>query len=248
MSPFQFQQLFTEWAGVRPEVFLRFINVQHTKQLLSSSLSTLFCTADKKELTEKGRPHDHCVKIEVMTPREYKNEGEQLTINYSFSTSRFGYVLIASTYKGICYMGFSDDDEIALIELQHRFPKASFTPQTDEIQKNALHIFTEDQSKVAHITLHLKATDFQLKVWETLLNIPLGNLTTYGTIARSIHKPKASRAVGTAIGRNPIAFLIPCHRVIPSTGAIGSYMWGTVRKTAIIGWEASKIDNEKALA
>ena len=114
LSPFQFQQLFTEWVGVHPEVFLHFINAQHTKQLLSSSLTTLFCTAHKKELTETGRPHGHCVKIEVMTPREYKNEGEHLTINYSFSTSRFGYVLIASTYKGICYMGFSDDDEIAL--------------------------------------------------------------------------------------------------------------------------------------
>ncbi|EDO25472.1 predicted protein [Nematostella vectensis] len=154
----------------------------------------------------------------------------------------FGNILIASTYKGICYMGFSDNKQIAFSELENRFPKATFIEQTDQIQQDALKVHTHDWNRINCIKLHLKGTDFQLKVWEALLKIPTGNLTTYGTIAKVIQKPKAARAVGTAIGNNPIAFLIPCHRVIQSTGALGGYMWGTTRKTAIIGWEASKIE------
>ncbi len=242
LSPFHFQRLFTDWAGVSPKKFLQFISIQHAKKILTNSQSTLFETADKTGLSGTGRLHDLFVKIEGMTPGEYKNKGENLSINYSFSGSEFGDILVASTHKGICYMGFSDDKEIAFSELQIRFPKASFIQQTDEIQQNALQIYTQDWSKIDKIKLHLKGTDFQLKVWEALLKIPIGNLATYGNIANAIQKPNASRAVGTAIGNNPIAFLIPCHRVIQSTGVFGGYMWGTTRKTAIIGWEASKTD------
>ena len=233
LSPFHFQRIFTDWAGVSPKKFLQYISVQHAKQILNNSQSTLFETAYKTGLSGTGRLHDLFVKIEGMTPGEYKNKGESLTINYSFAESLFGRILVASTYKGICYMGFS--------ELVKRFPKASFIQQTDDIQQNALQIYTQDWSKINKIKLHLKGTDFQLKVWETLLKIPTGNLVTYGSIAKAIQKPNASRAVGTAIGNNPIAFLIPCHRVIQSTGMVGGYMWGTTRKTAIIGWEASKV-------
>jgi len=218
LSSFHFQRLFTDWAGVSPKKFLQYISVQHAKQILNNSESTLFDTAYQTGLSGTGRLHDLFVKIEGMTPGEYKNKGENLSIKYSFSESLFGRILIASTHKGICYMGFSDDKQIAL------------------------QIYTQDWSKINKIKLHLKGTDFQLKVWETLLRIPTGNLATYGTIAKEIQKPKASRAVGTAIGGNPIAFLIPCHRVIQSTGVFGGYMWGTTRKTAIIGWEASKIN------
>lgn len=242
LSPFHFQRLFTDWAGVSPKKFLQFISVQHAKQILNNSQSTLFETAYKTGLSGTGRLHDLFVKIEGMTPGEYKNKGENLTIKYSFTQSKFGNILVASTHKGICYMGFSDDREIAFSELQKRFAKASFIQQTDEIQQNALQIYSQDWSKINKIKLHLKGTDFQLKVWEALLKIPTGNLATYGNIAKSIEKPNASRAVGTAIGNNPIAFLIPCHRVIQSTGIFGGYMWGTTRKTAIIGWEASKIN------
>ncbi|MEP5363012.1 MAG: methylated-DNA--[protein]-cysteine S-methyltransferase [Reichenbachiella sp.] len=240
LSPFHFQKMFTDWAGVSPKKFLQFISVQHAKQVLHNSQSTLFEVAYKTGLSGTGRLHDLFVNIEGMTPGEFKNKGENLTINYSFSESIFGLILIASTNKGICYMGFSDDNQIAFSELKMRFPKASFIQQTDEIQQNALKIYTQDWSKIKKIKLHLKGTNFQLKVWEALLKIPAGNLTTYGNIANLIQKPKASRAVGTAIGNNPIAFLIPCHRVIQSTGIFGGYMWGTTRKTAIIGWEASK--------
>ncbi len=240
LSPFHFQRLFTDWAGVSPKKFLQFISIQHAKIILNNSQSTLFETAYKTGLSGTSRLHDLFVKIEGMTPGEYKNKGENLTINYNFAKSKFGRILVASTHKGICYMGFSDNEEIAFSELQKRFPKASFMQQTDEIQHNALQIYTQDWSEINKIKLHLKGTDFQLKVWEALLKIPTGNLTTYGNIAKSIKKPNASRAVGTAIGNNPIAFLIPCHRVIQSTGVFGGYMWGTTRKTAIIGWEASQ--------
>jgi AraC family transcriptional regulator of adaptative response/methylated-DNA-[protein]-cysteine methyltransferase len=240
LSPFYFQKMFTDWAGVSPKKFLQFISVQHAKNILSNSQTTLFETAYKTGLSGTGRLHDLFVKTEGMTPGEYKNKGESLTINYSFTNSQFGNILVASTQKGICYMGFSDDKQIAFFELEKRFPKANFIQQTDEIQQNALKIYTQDWSKINKIKLHLKGTDFQLKVWEALLKIPTGNLATYGNIANLIQKPKASRAVGTAIGNNPIAFLIPCHRVIQSTGVFGGYMWGTTRKTAIIGWEAAK--------
>lgn len=240
LSPFHFQKMFTDWAGVSPKKFLQFISVQHSKKILNNSQTTLFETAYKTGLSGTGRLHDLFVKIEGMTPGEYKNKGDKLTINYSFAESLFGRILVASTHKGICYMGFSDDKQISFLELEERFPKANFIQKKDEIQQNALQIYTQDWSKINKIKLHLKGTDFQLKVWETLLKIPTGNLATYGNIANLIQKPKASRAVGTAIGNNPIAFLIPCHRVIQSTGVIGGYMWGTTRKTVIIGWEASK--------
>ncbi|UBM59507.1 methylated-DNA--[protein]-cysteine S-methyltransferase [Marinilongibacter aquaticus] len=248
LSPFHFQRLFTDWAGVSPKKFLQYISVQHAKQILQNAESTLFETAHRTGLSGTGRLHDLFVKIEGMTPGEYKNKGENLSINYSFSDSPFGRLLLASTHKGLCYMGFEDAAENAFSELVKRFPKAHFIEQKDEFQKNALQIYSRDWSKIDQIKLHLKGTDFQLKVWEALLKIPSGNLTTYGHIAQSIDKPTASRAVGTAIGQNPIAFLIPCHRVIQSSGLLGGYMWGHTRKAAIIGWEAAKTEKAKAWA
>lgn len=239
LSPFHFQQLFTDWAGVNSKEFLRYISVQHAKQVLDYSQFPLAETVFKSRLSGRGKLHDLFVKIERMTPEEYKNNGEKLSINYSFSESLFGNVLVASTHKGICYLSFADDEQLAISALEKRFPKAVFIQHTDDIQQNALQVFTQDWSNINTIILHLKGTDFQLKVWEALLKIPMGNLTTYGTIAALIQKPKAARAVGTAIGSNPVAFLIPCHRVIQSSGVIGGYMWGTTRKTALIGWEAA---------
>jgi AraC family transcriptional regulator of adaptative response/methylated-DNA-[protein]-cysteine methyltransferase len=139
-------------------------------------------------------------------------------------------------------MAFADDDAQALSALQHNFPNAQYRQVLDLIQQNALYIFTHDWSKLHEIKLHLKGSDFQLKVWETLLKIPNGKLTTYGAIAQKIDRPKAVQAVGTAVGDNPVAFLIPCHRVIQSTGLLGGYHWGTSRKTAMIGWEAARAE------
>ena len=141
-------------------------------------------------------------------------------------------------------MAFADDEQQALQELQQNFANAQFRQVVDIIQQNALYIFTQDWKKINQVKLHLKGTDFQIKVWDTLLKIPMGRLATYGSIAEEINNPKASRAVGSAIGDNPVAFLIPCHRVIQSTGTIGQYHWGSTRKTMMIGWEAAKINAE----
>ncbi|EZH73191.1 cysteine methyltransferase [Aquimarina atlantica] len=242
ISPFHFQRLFTDWVGVSPKKFLQYTSLEYAKNILKDQQTTLFDAAYETGLSGTGRLHDLFIKIEGMTPGEYKNGGQNLDINYSYAESPFGKMLVASTSKGICHMTFADDDN-AFTALQQRFPKAKFTQIVDRSQQNALFIFTKDWRKLSQIKLHLKGTDFQLKVWETLLKIPKGGLTTYGTIANHIHKPKASRAVGTAIGSNPVAFLIPCHRVIQSTGDLGQYHWGSTRKTAIIGWEAAKINS-----
>ena len=242
LSPFHFQRLFSEWAGTSPKKFLQYTSIEYAKKLLKENQATLFETAYETGLSGTSRLHDLFINIEGMTPAEYKNGAKDLHINYSFAESPFGNILVASTQKGICYMAFANDEPTAFSVMQSHFPNASFNRKLDLIQQNALFIFKNDWSKLNQIKLHLKGTDFQLKVWETLLKIPMGQLSTYGTIAQQIEKPNASRAVGTAIGSNPVAFLIPCHRVIQSTGTLGGYMWGNTRKTAIIGWEGAKIN------
>ncbi len=242
LSPFHFQKLFTDWAGTSPKKFLQYISVEYAKSLLKEKQATLFDTAHETGLSGTGRLHDLFINIEGMTPAEYKNGGKGLSVNYSFAESPFGNIIVASTQKGVCYLAFSDDELQAFDNLQNHFPNADFRQMTDRIQQNALFIFSRDMSRLNEVKLHLKGTDFQLKVWQALLKIPMGKLSTYGKIAEDVSNPNASRAVGTAIGSNPVAFLIPCHRVIQSTGIFGGYMWGNTRKTAIIGWEASKIN------
>ena len=242
LSPYHFQRLFTDWAGVSPKKFLQYITVEYAKKMLKEEKATLFDAAFEAGLSGTGRLHDLFINIEGMTPGEYKNGGQHLSINYSFAESPFGNILVASTSRGICYMSFADDEMQALQGLQNRFPNASYRQMVDLLQQNVLYIFTHDWSKLHQIKLHLKGTEFQLKVWEALLKIPMGRLSTYGSIARQIEMPRASRAVGSAVGDNPVAFLIPCHRVIQSTGVFGQYHWGNIRKTAMIGWEAAQTD------
>jgi AraC family transcriptional regulator of adaptative response/methylated-DNA-[protein]-cysteine methyltransferase len=245
LSPYHFQRLFTEWAGVSPKKFLQYISVEHAKEVLQDQRATVYDAAFEAGLSGTGRLHDLFVSIEGMTPGEFRNGGADLEINYSFAESPFGAMLVASTAKGICYMAFVEEAAVsgepaAFADLRARFPNARLRQMTDLIQQNALYIFTQDWSRLSEIRLHLKGTDFQLKVWETLLKIPMGGLTTYKDIARQLGNPQASRAVGSAVGDNPVAFLIPCHRVIQSTGIIGQYHWGATRKTAMIGWEAAR--------
>lgn len=242
LSPFHFQRLFSEWAGTSPKKFLQYTSLEYAKKLLQENQATLSETAYETGLSGTSRLHDLFVTIEGMTPAEYKNGGRNLAINYSFAESPFGNMLVASTEKGICFMGFAEDEANGFLALKEKFPHAHFSRKLDLIQQSALFIFQNDWSKLSEIKLHLKGTDFQLKVWETLLKIPMGQLSTYGTVANQIEKPNASRAVGTAIGSNPVAFLIPCHRVIQASGALGGYMWGNTRKTAIIGWEGAQIN------
>jgi len=241
LSPFHFQRLFTEWAGVSPKKFLQFLTVEYAKSILQQRQATLSDAAFETGLSGTGRLHDLFIKIEGMTPGEFKNGGAELSINYSYAESPFGNILVASTAKGICHMAFADDEQRALQGLQLRFPNAAYRQMVDMMQQNALYIFTHDWSKLDQIKLHLKGTAFQLKVWEALLKIPVGALSTYKNIATNIHQPNALRAVGTAIGQNPVAFIIPCHRVIQSAGTFGNYHWGATRKTVMIGWEAAKV-------
>lgn len=244
MSPHHFQRMFSAWAGTSPKKFLQYISVEYAKSLLSEKKNTLFDTSLESGLSGSGRLHDLFIKIDGMTPGEFKNGGENLKINFSFFPSPFGKVIVASTPKGICNLAFANDEKAAINSLKCKFPNADFQKATDTFQKNAVSIFTADWKNLPLIKLHLKGTEFQLKVWEALLKIPCGQLATYGKIAKQIKIPKASRAVGTAIGANPVAWLIPCHRVIQATGIVGGYHWGPTRKMAIIGWEAAKI-NEK---
>jgi AraC family transcriptional regulator of adaptative response/methylated-DNA-[protein]-cysteine methyltransferase len=239
LSASDFQELFTDWAGVSAENFLEYISVYQSKQILNTAHPTLFDAPRTTGYSPTALSHNSYVEIERMAFGEYEEKRKYLFINYSFTETLFGRILVASTHKGICFLAFSNDDQINLSVLENRFPKATFIEQTDDIQQNALRFFTKDWSRIKKIKLHLKGTEFQIKVWEALLKIPIGSLTTYGNIAETIRKPKAARAVGTAIGANPVAFLIPCHRVIQSSGALGGYMWGATRKAAMIGWEAA---------
>lgn len=249
LSPFHFQRLFSDWAGVSPKKFLQYLSIEHAKGMLKDQGSTLFDTAYETGLSGTSRLHDLFTSIEGMTPGEYKNGGEALSINYSFAESPFGEIMVASTPKGICHLAFvasaatdpgTDNEAGALADLHARFPHARYRQTVDLIQQNALYIFSQDWSRLSEIKLHLKGTPFQLKVWEALLNIPMGHLATYSSISKEIGQPTASRAVGSAVGSNPVAFLIPCHRVIRSTGETGEYHWGSTRKSVMIGWEAAK--------
>ncbi len=242
ISPYHFQRLFTNWAGVSPKKFMQYLSINYAKGLLKEKQATLFDTAHEMGLSGTGRLHDLFVNIEGMTPGEFKNGGANLSINYSFAESPFGHLLVASTPKGICYMAFFNNKEEAFESLQQKFPNAVYNQVVDTIQQDALFIFQHDWSKLNEIKLHLHGTPFQLKVWETLLKIPMGDVTTYGSIAKEIERPKAARAIGTAVGSNPVAFLIPCHRVIQASGNIGGYMWGPTRKSAMIGWEAAQVN------
>lgn len=240
LSPHHFQKLFSDWAGTSPKQFLQYISLGHAKKLLQEEQHTILDTSLETGYSSTSRLHDLFIKIEGMTPASYRNGGKDLDIDYSFETSIFGPVLIASTVKGICHIAFEADPEKALNELKHRFPNALLTRRKAPNQENALKLFHNDWTDLNEIRLHLKGTDFQIKVWESLLKIPMGALSTYGKIAEGLSTPKASRAVGTAIGSNPVAFLIPCHRVIRNSGLLGGYMWGTTRKTALIGWESAQ--------
>jgi AraC family transcriptional regulator of adaptative response/methylated-DNA-[protein]-cysteine methyltransferase len=241
LSPFHFQRLFTQWAGVSPKKFLQYITISYAKEKLKEGNATLFDAAYDSGLSGTSRLHDLFVNIEGMTPGEYKNGGEHLNIHYSVTESPFGNILCASTPKGICHLAFSDDESKSIAELTNLFPNAKYKQGTDAFQENALHIFHKEWGNKKEIKLHLKGTPFQIKVWEALLKIPAGELTTYGMLAKNISHPKASRAVGSAIGDNPVAYLIPCHRVIQSTGNFGQYHWGSDRKVAMIGWEAAQL-------
>lgn len=240
LSPYHFHRLFTKWAGVSPKKFLQYTTLEYAKEHLikQEKLSDISFDAG---LSGTSRLHDLFVTVEAMTPNEYKNKGENLTIDYSFLKTVFGTATIASTKEGVCYLAFGNT-EIAYRELLEIFPKADFVNKQPPIHKQAVSFLQNPQNTLQPLQLHIKGTPFQLKIWNALLKIPLGSLTTYGDISHHIDNPKANRAVGSAVGANPISFIIPCHRVIRSNGELGGYHWGLDLKVAMIGWEASIIE------
>jgi len=243
MSPYHFQKVFTEWAGVSLKKFVQYLSLTHAKVLLKEKQSSLFDSAHSVGLSSTSRLHDLFINFEAMSPAEYKLGGKGLSIDYSYQETPFGQVLVASTDKGICQVLFKADNYDVEARLQSEFPNAHILQKTDTWHLLLTSIFARDHTDIPRLNLHLRGTPFQLKVWEALLKIPRGSLSTYGTIAKEIGQEKASRAVGTAISNNPIAYLIPCHRVIQASGAIGQYEWGKTRKAAIIGWEGARNDN-----
>ncbi|WP_286592487.1 methylated-DNA--[protein]-cysteine S-methyltransferase [Sphingobacterium sp. N143] len=236
MSEAHFQRMFTAWAGTSPKKFLQYISLNHAKSLLKEN--NIAETTFRLGLSSSSRLHELFINIEGMTPAEYKNDGANLLISYQYYETLFGPIIIASTPKGICHIAYEENKALAFETLLQRFPNANYQQQTNRMHDNALKALNPQDKDISQIKLHLKGTEFQLKVWEALLKIPMGNLSTYGAIASQLGNPKASRAVGTAVGSNPIAYLIPCHRVIQNTGIFGGYRWDPVRKTAMIGWES----------
>jgi AraC family transcriptional regulator, regulatory protein of adaptative response / methylated-DNA-[protein]-cysteine methyltransferase len=242
LSEYHFQRLFRRWAGISPKRFIQFLTLEHAKKLLAGSHSVLDATYDAG-LSSPGRLHDLFVNLEAMTPGEFKAQGAGLNIRYGFHPSPFGDCLLAVTERGICGLGFMGSRGHAQIlrDFQMRWPGARFEERVRMTRPYISRIFGgEKRDDARPLTLVLRGTNFQIKVWEALLTIPMGRVTSYEALAASIGMAGAARAVGGAAGRNPIAFLIPCHRVIRKVGVTGDYHWGAVRKKAMLAWEAAR--------
>ena len=238
LSPFHFQRLFTDWAGLSPKQFLQALTLQRAKQMLVETPFTLFDVTHELGLSSTSRLHDLFVKLEAMSPADFKRGAKGIVIDYAIYESCYGDVAIATTEKGVCFISFLDATESVEADLRRQFPNALISLANNSMQAKALDFINGSVDKERVLPLHVKGTAFQIKVWEALLKIPEGKLTSYGELAKNINMPKAARAVGTAIGGNPIAYLIPCHRVIQQSGALGGYRWGMTRKAALIAKES----------
>ena len=253
LSPFHFQRLFTRWAGISPKAFLQALTVDHARHLLRASASVLD-TAYEVGLSGPGRLHDLFVSYEAMSPGAYKSGGDGLEMAYGYHDSPFGACLAIATDRGLAGLAFADEHEppswggpctcpqgraAALADMKGRWPKARFREDPSVTAPHIRSIFGTGGAGGRHaLNIVFIGTEFDVSVWRTLLRIPPGFATTYSDIARYLGRPGAARAVGSAVGRNPIAFLVPCHRVLRKSGALGGYHWGIARKQAIIGWEA----------
>jgi AraC family transcriptional regulator of adaptative response/methylated-DNA-[protein]-cysteine methyltransferase len=242
LSEFHFQRLFRRWAGISPKRFVQFLTLEHAKKLLDGSHSVLDATYDAG-LSSPGRLHDLFVNIEAMTPGEFKARGAGLRISYGFHSSPFGECLLAMTERGICGLGFLGEGGRTQIlrDFRGRWPEAHWGENVSLTQPYINRIFGGEKANGNRpITLVLQGTNFQIKVWEALLKIPMGSVVPYEDLAIRVCSARAARAVGGAVGKNPIAFLIPCHRVIRKAGGIGGYHWGPARKRAMLAWEAAQ--------
>lgn len=241
MSPFHFQRLFCRWSGVTPKRFLQVLTVERAKQLLAESRSLLE-VSDSLGLSSGSRLYDHFVSLEAVTPGEYKKGGAGITIEYAVHNTPFGPVFIAVTPKGICKLAFLSEDNIDahIDELYKKWPHAVMREDQESTMGMIASMFGGEVRLDRPLSLHVSGTNFQLSVWKALLAIPPGTVTSYSQVASAVGKSRAARAVGTAIGSNPVAFLIPCHRVIQQSGKLGGYHWGETRKHAIHAWEAAR--------
>jgi len=246
LSEYHFQRLFTRWAGISPKRFLQYLTLEHAKRLLKESRS-LLDAAFESGLSSPGRLHDLFVTIEAMTPGEYKKDGEGLTIHYGFHPTPFGECLLAVTQRGICGLGFVSNGKRGYVvqDLKMRWPGARFSEKPELTKPLVDRIFNPSRnSRRNPLPLFLKGTNFQIKVWEALLKIPEGKIVSYEDLAHSLGKPKASRAAGNAVAKNPVSYIIPCHRVIRREGTTGKYHWGAMRKQALLGWEWAQTSSE----
>ena len=243
VSQFHFHRLFSTWAGVTPKDFLQCLTLEHARALLHEGHSVL-SAALETGLSGPGRLHDLCVSLEAVSPGELKSGGSGLNFIFGFAETPFGDCLVGESERGICHLTFIDDEgpEAALDELRNRWPEARLRRSDRTAASLASRIFERpgDNSKRPTLRAFVKGTAFQVRVWRALLRVPPGCLVTYGQLAVAIGQPTAARSVGSAVGQNPLAYFIPCHRVIRETGVIGEYRWGPVRKRAIVAWETSR--------
>ncbi|WP_425989669.1 methylated-DNA--[protein]-cysteine S-methyltransferase [Afipia sp. DC4300-2b1] len=242
LTPDELHHLFRRWAGLTPKDFMQALTLDHAKRLLRDSASVLDAAYDSG-LSGPGRLHDLFVTHEAMSPGEWKKGGEGMTLRYGFHPSPFGMAVIIASERGLAGLAFADEGEEmpALADMQRRWPLATYIESFAETAPLAKRIFDSSQWREDQpLRVVLIGTDFEVRVWETLLKIPMGRATTYSDVACKISSPKASRAVGAAVGRNPISFVVPCHRVIGKSGALTGYHWGITRKRAMLGWESGQ--------
>jgi len=243
VTPTELHHLFRRWAGLTPKAFLQALTLDGARQLLRDSASVLDASYEVG-LSGPGRLHDLFVTHEAMSPGEWKSGGEGLTMHFGFHPSPFGKALIMATDRGLAGLAFADagEEQAALADMQRRWSKADYVENTARTAPIAQRVFDSRQWRQEQpLRVVLIGTDWEVRVWETLLKVPMGRLTTYSGLAGKVSTPAAARAVGAAVGRNPIAFVVPCHRVIGKAGELTGYHWGLTRKRAMLGWEAGQV-------
>lgn len=238
LSPSHFQRVFTEWVGVSPKRFAQHLSLQRAREALADGASVLEA-AMRAGVSGPGRLHDLAVSHDAMTPGELRRGARGLTLHYGWASSPFGEVFATVSARGLCSLSFCDDRETELAAARLRWPGARFVQRDDAVADACDGVFSLDRSRA--LRLHLRGSPWQIKVWEALLRIPSAKVVSYDALAEVIGAPKAARAVGNAVGQNPIAFVIPCHRVIRASGAISGYRWGVGRKRAMLAWERCQV-------
>lgn len=240
LSPYHFQRTFSQWAGVTPKRLLQVLTLEKAKQLLDKQDQPVLAVSDQLGLSSSSRLYDHFIHLDAVTPSEYKAQGKGLLIQYGQFRSVYGDAFMALTERGICKLAFTEPDQpsLELQKLKEAWPKAEIEEDQAAINTMADNLFSNKGAK-APLSLYVRGTNFQVSVWRALLGLNQGQLSTYSDIATTIGKPKANRAVGSAIGANPIALIIPCHRVIRRDGELGGYRWGETRKQAILALESA---------